>query len=68
MFALIESLARTATFCSNDQSMRFIVNTICNMNGDSIRYEPVHGKTNKFGFPQGPTQTSQYSHRSRLEA
>ena len=30
-------------------------------------YEPVREKTNNLGFRPGPTQTSLYSHRSRLE-
>ena len=33
-----------------------------------VRNELLNGKTNDVGFPPGPTQTSLYSHRSRLEA
>ena len=31
-------------------------------------YEPVHVKTNNFGFRPGPTQTGLYSHRRQIEA
>ena len=33
-----------------------------------ILNEPLHEKTNNLSFQHGPTQTSLYSHRSRLEA
>ena len=32
-----------------------------------LLYDPVHEKTNNLGVLPGPTQTSLYSHRSRLE-
>ena len=39
-----------------------------NMDVLYVNYEPVHEKTNNFGFRPGPIQTGLYSHRKRLEA
>ena len=34
----------------------------------NVKTEPVHEKTNNFGFGPDPTQTDLYRHRGRLEA
>ena len=44
------------------KKLRNFFNVVHNIN------EPLHQKTNNLGFGPGPTQTSLYSHRSRLEA
>ena len=38
------------------------------INLETIIFEPSHEKTNNLGFRPGQTQTSLYSHRSKLEA
>ena len=40
----------------------------CIVNSNKNIYEPLHKKINNLGFRPGPTQTSLYSHSSRLEA
>ena len=42
---------------------------VCENSSSFLPYmEPVHEKTNNFGFRRGPTQTGLYSHRRWLEA
>ena len=38
------------------------------LTGDAISYEPVHGKTNEFGFPTRSDTNRLYSYRRKLEA
>ena len=63
---MLKWLNRVVTFLANAIIMIAVIEAVT-FDG-RLLYEPVHEKTNNFGFQPSPTQTRLYSHRSRLEA